>query len=113
MGMFKKDPPCVSPGETRIKIGAYDSIGTYTGDLKVGDRFTGVSRNRTKTRVCMANGQGKWVSDDGAHILEGTWKNDEVKGKIPNPTKWRDRAGNICPGPHCGQPTPPAFYESK
>ena len=109
MGMFKRDPPCPSPGETTIYIGAYQQDGKYTGDMKVGDRITGVSRKQTKTRLCMANGQGKWVSDDGAHTLEGQWKNDKFLGKIPNPTAWRDRAGNACPGPHCRQPTPPEF----
>ena len=107
LGMFKKDPPCPSPGQTAIRIGAYNSSGIYSGAMQVGDKVTGVSRNQTKTRLCMANGQGKWVSDDGKHTLQGTWKNNVFQGRIPNPTVWSDKAGNKCPGPHCSQPTPP------
>ena len=110
MSMLRRDPPCVSPGtKDKVWIPAFGQNGTYTGQLKVGDQYLGPSRNRKHTRVCMANGQGKWVSDDGKHTVEGEWKNDKFQGKIPNPTHWRDRAGNACPGPHCGQPQAPEF----
>jgi hypothetical protein len=108
MGMFKKDPVCVTPGQTAIRIGAYNQSGIYMGAMAVGDKVTGPSAKRVKTRVCMANGQGKWTSDDGKHTLQGTWKNNAFQGAIPNPTVWKDKAGNACPGPHCSQPTPPA-----
>ena len=108
MGMFKKDPVCVTPGQIKINIGAYNSDGTYIGPMLVGDKLTGPSAKRVKTRVCMANGVGKWTSDDGKHTLQGTWKNNTFQGPIPNPTVWKDKAGNACPGPHCSQPTPPA-----
>jgi hypothetical protein len=29
MGMFKKDPVCVTPGQTAIRIGAYNQSGIY------------------------------------------------------------------------------------
>ena len=101
------DPKCVTPGQIKIRIGAYNSDGTYVGPMLVGDKRTGVSRNQKTTRICMANGLGKWTSDDGKHTLQGTWKNNVFQGRIPNPTVWSDKAGNKCPGPHCSQPTPP------
>ena len=110
MNMFKKDPPCVSPGtKNKVWIGAFGQDGTYTGELKVDTIRIGNSRNRQTIRECMANGQGKWVSNDGKHTIVGLWKNDRFQEKIPNPTNWHDKAGNACPGPHCGQPQAPAF----
>ena len=122
MGVRILADPC-SKTKTK-KMGFYDwgtdgqnREGTYTGNMKqfisygkkgpLGIRHV---NDNSIPNTCYANGQGKWVSNDGKISFEGLWENQgRFKGTKPPATQksvltdsvnrknvWTDESGKTC-----------------